>query len=81
MLYFCIRDLLVKQRSSVKKLFIITKVKRMKRESVLGWIILVVMLVAMAYGNSSMKQLEQSQKYGANACVNYNVLRIDVGAE
>ncbi len=53
----------------------------MKKELVWGWFILAVMVVVLAYGKSCMKQLEQSQKYGANACVNYNVLRIDVSAE
>jgi len=47
--------------------------KLMEKNYFWGGLILVVMMVAMAYGNHCMQNWQYSQKYGANARVNYNV--------
>ncbi len=45
----------------------------MKKTTVWGWLIILVLMAGCAYGSQCKKAWHRSQKYGANAYLNYNV--------
>ncbi len=47
----------------------------MKKTTVWGWLVILVLMAGWAYGNQCKREMQRQQKYGACAHVNYNVER------